>query len=92
MQGGVLRKGQHTELRAEWLTYEQAIALTSLGRSTLQALVLDGDILASRVGRVVRINRADLERYLYDHAVSSAGEPRGDVAPSEAQARQKMPA
>ncbi len=52
------------EIIAEWVTYQQAQRLVSLGRTTLWKLVSSGEIEAARVGRAVRINRTSLMAYM----------------------------
>ncbi len=52
------------EIIAEWITYQQAQRLVSLGRTTLWRLVSSGEIEAARVGRAVRINRNSLLAYM----------------------------
>jgi excisionase family DNA binding protein len=56
------------EISAQWLDYNQAQLLTSLGRTTLWRLVSSGEIEAARVGRAVRINRASLTAYMKHHS------------------------
>jgi excisionase family DNA binding protein len=51
-------------ITSEWLTYQEAQRLTSLGRTTLWRLVTSGEIDAARVGRAVRINRASLSAFM----------------------------
>lgn len=54
------------ETPAEWITYEEAQRLTSLGRTTLWKMCSaeDSGIEVARVGRAVRINRASLTSYM----------------------------
>lgn len=60
-----------TELKPEWLTYQEASRLSSLGRTTLWRLYCAGEIEVARVGRAVRINRASLEGYMKRAAAGS---------------------
>jgi excisionase family DNA binding protein len=50
----------------EWITYEEAQRLTSLGRTTLWRICSteDSEIEVAHVGRAVRINRAGLMAYM----------------------------
>ena len=61
-----------TEIKPEWLTYEEAQRLTSLGRTTLWRICSTGEIEVARVGRAVRLNRASLEAYMKRSAIGSA--------------------
>ncbi len=54
-----------TEITQEWITYEEAQRLTSLGRTTLWKIAKSNQGLkTARVGRAVRINRRSLEQYM----------------------------
>ena len=50
----------------EWITYEQAKRLTSLGRTTLWRICSaeDSGVQVARVGRAVRIHRGSLMAYM----------------------------
>ena len=65
------------EITPEWITYEEARRLTSLGRTTLWRICSaeDSGIEVARVGRAVRINRASLLVYMRRSAA-------GDTIPS----------
>ncbi len=58
------------EIRSEWITYEDAQRLTSLGRTTLWRICSaeDSGIEVARVGRAVRINRSSLMAYMQHSA------------------------
>lgn len=60
-----------TEIRPEWITYDEAQCLTSLGRTTLWRLVKSGSIKSVYIGRAVRLNRRSLEDYLEREASES---------------------
>jgi excisionase family DNA binding protein len=55
-----------TEIMPEWISYEEAQALTSLGRTTLWRICSaeDSGIEVARVGRAVRISRTSLLAYM----------------------------
>lgn len=54
-----------TETTPEWITYEEAQRLTSLGRTTLWKIANSKEgVKTARVGRAVRINRRSLEQYM----------------------------
>lgn len=54
-----------TETTPEWITYEEAQRLTSLGRTTLWKIANSKvGVKTARVGRAVRINRRSLEQYM----------------------------
>jgi excisionase family DNA binding protein len=49
----------------EWITYEEAQRLTSLGRTTLWKIANSNQGLkTARVGTAVRINRKSLEEFM----------------------------
>lgn len=54
----------------EWVTYEEAQRLTSLGRTTLWRIcnAEDSGIEVARVGRAVRISRTSLMAYMKQSA------------------------
>ena len=53
-----------TDIRREWLTYEEARRLVGLSRTTLWKLVRSGSVKGARVGRSVRISCTSLEEYM----------------------------
>jgi len=53
-----------TEIRPEWITYEEARCLIGLSRTTLWRLVNSGAVKSASVGRATRINRVSLEEYM----------------------------
>jgi excisionase family DNA binding protein len=57
-----------TEVNPEWLTYEEAQRLTSLGRTTLWRICISGAVETVRIGRAVRINRKSLDRFMKSQA------------------------
>lgn len=61
------------EISLEWITYEDAQRLTSLGRTTLWRICRaeDSGIEVARVGRAVRINRSSLTAYMKRSAEES---------------------
>jgi excisionase family DNA binding protein len=53
------------EIEPEWITYDEAQRLTSLGRTTLWRICSsEGAVKTARVGRAVRINRKSLKDYM----------------------------
>lgn len=60
-----------TEIRPEWITYDEAQRLTSLGRTTLWRLVKSGSVKSVSIGRAVRLNRRSLEDYFEREASES---------------------
>jgi hypothetical protein len=54
------------EISSEWITYQEAQGLTSLGRTTLWRICRaeDSGVEVARVGRAVRINRSSLTAYM----------------------------
>lgn len=62
-----------TEARPEWITYEEAQRLTSLGRTTLWRICSssDSDVKTARIGRAVRIHRRSLEEFM-EHAAEDS--------------------
>jgi hypothetical protein len=63
----------------EWITYEEAGRLTSLGRTTLWKIcgAEDTGIEVAHVGRAVRINRNSLLAYLRRLAEDDNSRVRG---------------
>lgn len=61
------------EISSEWLTYEDAQRLTSLGRITLWRICRaeDSGIEVARVGRAVRLSRSSLTAYMKRSAEES---------------------
>jgi excisionase family DNA binding protein len=61
------------EISSEWITYEDAQRLTSLGRTTLWRICSaeDSGIEVARVGRAVRISRSSLTAYMKRSAEES---------------------
>jgi excisionase family DNA binding protein len=55
-----------TEVMPEWISYEEAQRLTSLGKTTLWRICSaeDSGIEVARVGRAVRISRTSLLAYM----------------------------
>lgn len=47
-----------------WLSQKQASEYTGLNRTTLWRAVRDGELRAGRVGRAVRFERRELDRWL----------------------------
>jgi excisionase family DNA binding protein len=47
-----------------WLSYLEAERYTGLSRVTLWRAVSRGDLKAARIGRAVRISRAELDRFM----------------------------
>ena len=50
----------------EWLTLAELAAWLKVGRTTLYRLITSGAVPSFRVGRSVRVRRADVERWLED--------------------------
>jgi len=53
-----------TGITPEWITYEEAKRLTSLGRTTLWKICSSGDVKTARLGRAIRISRRSLLEYM----------------------------
>ena len=53
-----------TEMKAAWVSYEEAQRLVGLGRTTLWRLARAGDIKTAKIGRAVRINVESLFDYM----------------------------
>jgi excisionase family DNA binding protein len=68
---------KQTDIRREWLTYEEARRLVGLSRTSLWKLVNSGSVTGARVGRSVRINRTSLEAYM-ERQVTGATSTNGD--------------
>lgn len=57
-------KDAQENLQTEWLTYEQAQLLSSIGRTKLWELCSAKHIKAAKVGKAVRISRRSLTEYM----------------------------
>ena len=66
-----------TEMKPEWITYEEGQRLTSLGRTTLWRICSSGAVTTARIGRAVRINRESLEAYMQHAAEETAASYTG---------------
>jgi excisionase family DNA binding protein len=53
-----------TGIEPEWITYDEAQRLTSLGRTTLWRICSSGAVKTARVGRATRINLESLKDYM----------------------------
>jgi excisionase family DNA binding protein len=64
------------ETTPEWITYEEAQRLTSLGRTTLWKIANSNEgVKIARVGRAVRLNRRSLEEYMERMASENSATP-----------------
>ena len=61
------------EQQHEWLKVPEVAEELRIARSRAYELVADGKIPSVRIGRSVRINRRELERWLEDRRQKSAG-------------------
>jgi len=75
-QGATQPAGPRVSPEREWITYEEAQRLTSLGRTTLWRICSaeDSGILVAKVGRARRIHKDSLTDYLRRSAEGSAGQ------------------
>ncbi len=64
------------EVKPEWITYEEAQRLTSLGRTTLWRICSGSDVKTARVGRAVRIHLPSLQEFMEQAAEDSTVEWR----------------
>ena len=66
------------------LTAEQAARALHVGRTTLYALIKDGQLRAVHIGRSCRLTRAQLLRYVLrlDHPASRTGHPPAPTHPA----------
>lgn len=62
------------------LTVPEVAALTQLSEAQLYLMVRRTEILHLKVGRVVRIARADLERWITQQAAAADGRRSGRAA------------
>jgi len=56
--------GKDTVREKEWLTLTEVQRVLELGRTKTYELVAGGEIPAVRIGRVLRVNREELDRWL----------------------------
>lgn len=55
------------EVEPEWLTVQQLMTLTGLGRTKCYELVASGELEAVKIGRSVRVSRASYEELTRRH-------------------------
>ena len=51
----------------DWVGYPEAQRVSGLGRETLRRLVRNGQLRATKIGAVLRIDKQALENYMRDH-------------------------
>ena len=51
----------------EWLKVREVAEVLRIARSRAYELVADGEIPAVKIGRSVRVNRKELDRWLAEH-------------------------
>ncbi len=61
------------EQRHEWLKVPEMAEFLRIGRSRAYELVGSGEIPSIKIGRSVRVNRGDLERWLEGRRQPEAG-------------------
>ena len=76
----------HSE-RSEWLTPAEVCEVLQIGRTLLWGLTSSGELPASKVGRLVRIHRDDLEAFMERNRVHP-DEPAGSRAGSPWRSRE----
>jgi excisionase family DNA binding protein len=64
---------------AETMSVEQTAALLGIGRQLAYQAVRDGDIPSIRIGKLIRVPRAQLELLLNGEAPAAPPGPRKDV-------------
>jgi len=57
-----------------WADTKQAAVYLSLGYQTIRSAIKDGEIKASRVGRLVRVRYSDLDEYMLARRMSVSRE------------------
>lgn len=55
------------EVEPEWLTVQELMALTGLGRTKCYELVASGELEAIKIGRAVRVSRSSYEEWTRKH-------------------------
>jgi excisionase family DNA binding protein len=63
------RKVTNATYAEELLTVEQVQELLKVGRTFAYSLIRSGELPSYRVGRLVRVRRRDMERWLEDNVV-----------------------
>jgi excisionase family DNA binding protein len=53
------------KIKPEWISYRDAMKITSLSRVTLWKMTRDGRIPASRQGRAVRLHRESIDALMW---------------------------
>jgi excisionase family DNA binding protein len=57
------KEGMRQEIEQEFITISELQKILNVGRTTAYGLVATGELRAIRVGRAVRVRRADLDRW-----------------------------
>lgn len=60
------------EQQHEWLKVPEVAEVLRIARSRAYELVADGEIPAVKIGRSVRVNRKELDRWLADQRYTDA--------------------
>jgi excisionase family DNA binding protein len=66
------RQAPKTLKAREWLSVQQVAEHLGVSNMTIYRVIDDGDLLAYRIGRSLRIDAADVERYLRGAVVGGA--------------------
>jgi excisionase family DNA binding protein len=63
---------QHTEKKQapDLLKIPEAAEILKMGRSTVYKLISTKELPSIRIGRMIRISREDIDKFLSDHHVS----------------------
>ena|SRR5215213_3275877 len=62
------KQGMRQESEQEFITINQLQSILSVGRTTAYGLVSSGELRAIKVGRAIRVRRADLDRWAERHS------------------------
>jgi len=53
-----------------WVSYQEAERISGLSRGSLTKLIGNGRLHAAKAGRVMRISKHSLEKYMRDHGLA----------------------
>jgi excisionase family DNA binding protein len=67
------QEGMRQESEQEFITINQLQSILGVGRTTAYGLVSSGELRAIKVGRAIRVRRADLDRWAERHSYIDSG-------------------
>lgn len=56
--------------KTEWISVREAAKELNVSKMTIYRRINDDDLLAVRVGRIIRVRRSSLERYIAENYIT----------------------